>query len=163
VIEVKSDVRDRQFIYDGKQFTVFAPELGYYATVPAPPTIHETLDRIYAKFGLSLPLEDLFRWGDATDVGNDILDSGFAAGPSTIDGVVTDHYVFREGKIDWQIWIQRGETPLPRKIVITDRTDPAAPSYSARLSWNLSPTFAADEFAFKPGKEAKSIRLSLVQ
>ena len=79
-----SDVKDRTFIYDGKAFTVYAPELGYYATVAAPPTIHETLDKLYSRFGLALPLEDLFRWGDATDTGDDVLDSAFKVGPSTI-------------------------------------------------------------------------------
>jgi hypothetical protein len=163
VIDVKTDVKDRTFIYDGKHFTVYAPELGYYATVAAPPTIRETLDRLYAKFGLALPLEDLFRWGDATDVGDEVLDSGFRVGPSTIDGVATDHYAFREGDIDWQIWIQRGEQPLPRKVVIIDRSDPAAPAYTAVLDWNLSPTFAADTFAFKPATGAKPVRLTLAQ
>ena len=163
VIDVRSDAKNRRFIYDGKEFTVFAPELGFYATVAAPPTVHETLDALYKKFGLALPLEDLFRWGDASDVGDELLDSAFYAGPSTIEGVATDHYVVREGKVDWQIWIQKGEQPLPRKLVITDRSDPAAPTYSALIDWNLSPTFAADEFAFRPAKDAKSVRLTLAQ
>jgi hypothetical protein len=163
VIDVKSDVKNRTFFYDGKQFTVYAPELGYYATVAAPPTIRETLDKIYVKFGLTLPLEDLFRWGDATDTGDEILDTGFRVGPSMIEGVATDHYAFREGDIDWQIWIQRGEQPLPRKVVIIDRSDPAAPAYTALLDWNLSPTFAADTFAFRPATGAKSVRLTLAQ
>lgn len=163
VIDVKSDVKNRTFFYDGKQFTVYAPELGFYATVAAPPTIRETLDKLYTRFGLALPLEDLLRWGDATDTGDEVLDSGFRVGPSTIDGVATDHYAFREGDIDWQIWIQRGSQPLPRKVVIIDRSDPAAPAYTALLEWNLSPTFAADEFAFKPATGAKSVRLTLAQ
>jgi hypothetical protein len=163
VIDVKSDVKNRTFVYDGKQFTVYAPELGYYATVAAPATIRETLDKLYTKFGLALPLEDLFRWGDATDTGDEILDSGFRVGPSTIEGVATDHYAFREGDIDWQIWIQQGAQPLPRKVVIIDRSDPAAPAYTAVLDWNLSPTFAADTFAFKPATGAKSVRLTSAQ
>lgn len=163
VIDVKSDVKNRTFFYDGKQFTVYAPELGYYATVAAPPTVHETLATLYSRFGLALPLEDLFRWGDATDTGDDVLDSGFLIGPSAIDGVATDHYAFRQGDIDWQIWIQRGDQPLPRKLVIVDRSDPASPTYSALLDWNLTPTFAADEFTFRPAKDAKSVRLTLAQ
>ena len=163
VIDVRSDVKSRTFFYDGKEFTVYAPELGFYATVAAPPTIRETLDKLYTKFGRALPLEDLFRWGDATDTGDDVLDSGFRVGPSTIEGVATDHYAFREGDIDWQIWIQQGAQPLPRKVVIIDRSDPAAPAYTAILDWNLSPTFAADAFAFKPATGAKSVRLTLAQ
>jgi len=163
VIDVRSDVKNRTFVYDGKQFTVYAPELGYYATVSAPPTIRETLDKIYTKFGLALPLEDLFRWGDATDTGDEVLDAGFRVGPSTIEGVATDHYAFREGHIDWQIWIQQGPQPLPRKVVIIDRADPAAPAYTAVLDWTLSPTFAADTFAFRPTTGAKPVRLTLAQ
>ena len=61
VIDYSSDVKARRFIYDGKTFTVYSPKLGFYASVPAPGTNKEVLDAIYNKFGISLPLEDLFR------------------------------------------------------------------------------------------------------
>jgi len=34
--------------------------VNYYATVPAPPTIAELVDRLEKKFGIDLPLVDLF-------------------------------------------------------------------------------------------------------
>ena len=37
--------------------------------------------------------------------------------PATIDGVATDHYAFREADVDWEVWIQKGDQPLPRKLV----------------------------------------------
>ena len=161
VIQVDSDVKSRTFVYDGKQFTVYAPKLGYYATAPAPATIRLTLDLIRQKFGITLPLEDLFRWNDpASRAGREPVTSGFDVGPANIDGVETEQYAFREGDIDWQVWIQQGEQPLPRKVVIVDRTDPANPGYSARLSWTLNPPLTADDFVFKPDKDAKPIRLS---
>src|SRR5678816_1941116 len=67
VIDYNSDIKNRRFIYDGKTFTVYSPKLGYYASVPAPGTNKEVLDTIYNKFGISLPLEDLFRWDDGDD------------------------------------------------------------------------------------------------
>jgi len=36
--------------------------VNYYATVPAPPTIAELVDRLEKKFGIDLPLVDLFYW-----------------------------------------------------------------------------------------------------
>src|SRR5438309_5216636 len=33
VIDYVSDLKNRRFIYDGKNFTVYSPQLGYYATV----------------------------------------------------------------------------------------------------------------------------------
>jgi hypothetical protein len=161
VIEVVSDLKQRTFYYDGKTFTLVAPKLGYYATAPAPPTIRATLDRIRDRFGISLPLEDLFRWNDpANRSGREPVTSGYKVGTATIDGVETDQYAFREGKIDWQVWIQQGDQPLPRKLVIVDRTDPANPGYTARLSWTLNPPLTAADFAFTPGPNLKPIQFT---
>jgi hypothetical protein len=162
VIDVDSNMKTRRFIYDGKQFTVFAPKVGYFATISAPPTIRETLELLWTKFGLALPLEDLFRWSDPGGARDDTLKSGFRVGSAVLDGVETDQYAFREPGLDWQIWIQKGDQPIPRKLVIVDRTDPAGPTYTARLTWDLSPTLGPDTFAFQPGKDAKSIHISAI-
>ena len=44
-----SDRNERTFIYDGKTFTMFAQRAGYYATVPAPPTLRELDDALSEK------------------------------------------------------------------------------------------------------------------
>ena len=159
VIDVDSDLKKRRFIYDGKKFTVVAPKLDYYAQVSEPPTIRETLQAISDRFGISLPLQDLFRWNDPASARSDRLDSAFKVGTATIDGVETDQYAFREGDVDWQIWIREGSEPLPLKVVIVDRTDPANPAYTARLNWNVSPTLTPADFTFQPDKDAKQIKL----
>ena len=48
---------------------------------------------------------------------------------------------FRQGKIDWQIWITAGNKPLPRKIVITNRGDEARPQSVSLIDWDLKPAF----------------------
>lgn len=158
VITMKSDIKNRTFIYDGKTFTLYAPELKYYATVAAPPTILATLDKLYDTFGISLPLEDLFHWNSGENREAKLI-SGFKVGPATIDGVETDHYAFREKGMDWQIWIQRGDKPLPRKLVIIDRTDETAPTYVARLSWVENPRLTPQDFAFAPASDAQPIKM----
>ena len=159
-IKVESDGKKRQFFYDGKKFTVYAPALGYYATADAPPTIRQTLDTLHDKFGIQLPLEDLFRWNDATDNPAENLTSGYYVGTASINGIETDQYAFRQPKVDWQIWISKTGRPLPLKVVIVDKTDPANPAYTARLTWKTTPTISAADFSFRPTKGAKLIRLS---
>jgi hypothetical protein len=40
--------------------------------------------------------------------------------------------------IDWQIWIEDGKQLVPRKIVITYKTMPGSPQFTAVLSeWDL--------------------------
>jgi hypothetical protein len=162
-IDVTSDVMDRRYFFDGKEFTIYSPKLGFYATTAAPATIRETLDVIREKRGITLPIEDLFRWSDPQDKRAAKLTSGFSVGTAMIDGAATDHYAFREGMHDWEIWIQQGSKPLPRKLVIVDRSDPAYPTYEARLTWNVNTTLAASEFTFKPGPGAKAIKMASLE
>jgi hypothetical protein len=163
VIDLTTDSMKRRFYFDGKNFTVFAPELGYYASAPAPATIRETLDLIYDKFGISLPLDDLFRWSDPDQARSEDLISGFLVGAATIDGTATDHYAFHEADHDWEVWIQKGDKPLPRKLAIVDRKDPDRLGYSARLTWNENPTITATAFTFVPPADAKQIRLAILE
>jgi len=161
VIDYNSDIKSRRFIYDGKTFTVYSPKLGYYSSVAAPPTNREVLDTIYNKFGIQLPLEDLFRWGDGQNADRiQALKSAYEVGSATIDGVSTDHFAFREADVDWEVWIQKGDQPWPRKLVIVDRTDPARPTFTARLNWQLNPTFTDADFAFVPDANAKKIQMA---
>lgn len=161
VIDVQSDDWNRRYVYDGSQFTLYAPKAGYYARMPAPPTIAATVTAVETKLGISLPLDDLFRWASPDGNRADTLDSAFLVGDATIDGVATKHYAFREGQIDWQVWIQQGAQPLPLKLVITDRRDPTDPAYIARLNWTLNPPLSDADFAFQPGKDAKQVRFVL--
>ena len=41
VIDYESDIKSRRFIYDGKNFTVYSPKLGFYSSVAAPATNRE--------------------------------------------------------------------------------------------------------------------------
>jgi hypothetical protein len=158
LVSMASDRKVRSIYYDGKSLTVYAPRQHFYATVAAPPTIKETLKAAYDKYGVELPLEDLFRWGTPEDKHNDIK-AGTVIGYAKIDGKDTDQYAFRQGDIDWQIWIQRGDKPLPVKAVLTTKSDPTAPEFSSVMRWNTGANFSDAVFAFKPPADAKPIAI----
>lgn len=160
VIDFASDQKNRRFLYDGKNFTVFAPTLGYYATVDAPSTIRATLDKVYDQLGIKLPLEDLFLWADPSVDRAASLTSGYYVGSATLEGISTKHYAFRQENLDWEIWIQQGEQPLPRKVVIVDRTDPAMPTFIARLQWKVNPPLTDSDFAFVPDKDDLQVEIA---
>jgi hypothetical protein len=151
LISVTSDRQDRDYVYDGKTFTMLAKRLNYYATVAAPPTIAQLADALDDQYGLNLPLEDLFRWGGPQSK-DDAITSALFIGPSAIDGVTCGHYAFRQDGLDWQVWIQMGDYPLPRKLVLTTKTDEARPQYVATFTWNLAPSFNDEAFTFVPPK-----------
>ena len=162
VVEMTTDKKSRRFIYDGKSFTVFAPKVGYFATVSAPPTIDEAVGAIYDEYGIVLPLADIFYWGtDAEPI--DTVTSARHVGTETISGVKTDHYAFAGDAVGWDIWIQQGDTPLPRKMIITTLDDPLKPTYSASLYWMTQLAFAPETFTFSPTADAKPIEMASVE
>src|SRR5690349_7149136 len=122
--DITNDRQRRLFFFDGKRFTLYAPRPNFYATIDAPPTIEKLADVLEDKYDLELPLVDLFRWGTPeANVGSITL--AVDLGPSVINGVTCQQYAFRQEGVDWQLWIQRGEQPLPCRIVITTLTDDA--------------------------------------
>ena len=154
--DVSSARMQRQFFYDGKRLTLYGARVKYYATVPTPPTIQETVRVAEQKYGLVFPLADLFHWGTDEARSGDIT-GAIVVGPSRIGGVECDQYAFREEAVDWQIWIEKGKTPLPRKLVITTRQEEGQPQYVAVLRWDLAPKLDDQTFMFVPPKDARRI------
>jgi hypothetical protein len=159
-VEINGDGGHRFLFFDGKNFTIFGQILNYYATVPAPPTLAKLADDLNDKYGIELPLFDLFEWG-TNDVNIKKIKGAVDIGPSAVDGVTCEQYAFRQAGVDWQIWIQLGEFPLPRKLVIRTLTDDAKPEHIEKLTWNLAPSFSDDAFTFDPPPGA--VRITIAQ
>ena len=159
--EVASHRMQRLYLYDGKNFTLFAKRANFYATEPAPPTVGKLDDMLSEKYGFSVPLADLFRWG-----GSSWSPEGITAatdfGPDVVGGTTCGHFAFRQADIDWQIWIQKGDFPLPRRLVITTTTDEARPQHTAVYTWNLAPSFNDAAFTFDPPAGAGKVVLAAV-
>lgn len=157
--EVSNDRFDRMFFYDGRTFTLYGRRLNLFATIPAPPTIGKLADQLDSEHGLTVPLVDLFRWG-SDGWNTDGITGALDLGPASVAGTTCEQYAFRTDDVDWQIWIQKGEFPLPRKLVITTRTDEARPQHTAVFTWDLAPSFSADAFAFEPPEGAGRVVLA---
>jgi len=155
---MRSARSQRELVYDGKTVTLYAPAQKYYSTVEYTDTIGKLIDRLQERYGVELPLSDLFLWGTPL-APLDKIESAMNAGQDFIGDELCDHYAFRQGKADWQIWIAAGSKPLPRKLVITSRTDEARPQSVHMIDWNLKPTFKDTVFKFAPPKGASKIEI----
>jgi hypothetical protein len=157
--ELNGDDQQRLYVYDGSTFSIFAQRLGYYAMAPAPGTIGQLIDVLQDKYGIEMPLADLFYWG-TEDAKIREITIAKDLGPTQVEGTTVQQYAFRQNGLDWQIWIQNGENPLPRKLVLTTTTDDSRPQYSAVMTWNLAPSFNDAAFVFNPPDGAKKIILA---
>ena len=158
----EADTRTREMYYNGGTFTIFAPRLGYYASFDAPPTIGQTLDVARTKYGIEVPLADLFTWGTDQTIRARVQEAMVIL-PETIGDRQCVHYAFRQENVDWQLWLEEGAEPLPCKIVITSKDDPAMPQYTSVLHWDLSEPVPADSLAFNPPADAHRITIAEVE
>jgi hypothetical protein len=155
-VDVDGELHSRLFLYDGQSFTLYARRVGYYATVKAPATIADLADALDKKYDIQIPLVDLFLWGGPHAVTNEIT-AATDIGEGEIGGVTCEHYAYRQPGLDWQVWIQLGSHPLPRKLVLTTTTDEAHPQHTSVLTWNLAPSYNDETFQFDPPPDAHKI------
>jgi hypothetical protein len=155
---MKSARNERQLVYDGKTLSLYTPAQKYYGALEFNGTLGALIDLLEEKYGMQIPLDDLFRFGTPEAV-LDKFESAMNAGQDFIGGDLCDHYAFRRGKIDWQIWITTGSKPLPRKLVITNRADEARPQSVQMLDWNLKPTFKDAVFKVTQPKGSSKIEI----
>jgi hypothetical protein len=146
---MRSPRSQRVLYFDGSNATLYTPALKVYSTVEVNDTLAGLVERLESRFGIEVPLSDLFVWGTPA-APLDKIDSAMNAGQDFIGDELCDHYAFRQGQVDWQIWISTGPKPLPRKVVITNRADEARPQSVSMISWNLNPGFNDAVFRFVP-------------
>lgn len=155
-MDVSSPQRHRQYYYDGKRLTLYSPDDHYYAGFDTPATIGKALDAAEDKYGVTLPLSDLFRWGTDTQPG-DGIEGAIVVGPGEVNGVSCSHYAYHQAEVDWQLCIGDGEQPLPLKLIITTTSIAEQPQYVARMHWDLTTAIPADSFRFTPPPGAMKI------
>jgi len=155
-VKMSSARSQRELFYDGKLVTLFTPAQKYYTSVPFAGSIGDLATTLQAKYGVELPLADLFVLGTPA-APLDKLDSAMNAGQDFVGSDLCDHYALRQGNFDWQIWITVGSKPLPRKLVITNRGDEARPQSVSLIDWDMKTVLASSAYTFKPPKGAKAI------
>jgi hypothetical protein len=155
--DASGDALNRSFWYDGKTLSIHEKEQNTYATLPVPPTIDGTLDAIFERTGMVIPLAD-FVYEDVYARLMESVQRGVYLGIHRAGDVACHHLSFEQESIDWQLWIDAGEKPLPRKLVIAYKTEDEVPQYTVTIEkWNLNAELPEDLFQFEPPEGAERI------
>jgi hypothetical protein len=154
---ITGDERDRVFVYDGKTAIRADLDKGVYAVLDAPPTVDGLLTLLAEKYGMVAPLSDFLVSDPCAALLNNVQ-VGDDLGEHLAAGKACEHLAFTQKDVDWQLWIENGKLPLPRKLVINDKEKMGWPQYSASLTqFDLHPKLPAGLFTFKPAKDARQI------
>ncbi len=110
---------------------------GTYSRSPAPGTLDELFVFVEQKLGFSPPLAD-FLVSDIYDTQAKDLLSAVYLGEKVINNRKLDHISFESQGADWQIWLDTGASPLPRRVQMEFLGAQAPVQYSIQfLEWNL--------------------------
>ena len=136
--KVRDDGDIHRLWYDGKQVSILKVADNAYAQFQAPDTIDGMLDMLENLIRDPHPMADLLY----SDLSHLLIqpESAVNVGPSSVAGFPCSHLAFRNSELDWQIWVERSDTPFIRKVVVTYRNEPGIPQYISYLYlWNIQP------------------------
>jgi hypothetical protein len=150
---------DVELVYDGKTVSLYGNNAKAYVQADAPGTIDDLVAALQARTGGAIAGTDLLTSNSFDQLMSDVVDAQHV-GQGVVDGVECEHLAFRGHDTDWQIWIQTGAQPIPRKYVITSKTLAGAPQYTLRIrDWKTDPIADAQAFTFKPPEGATKVSL----
>ncbi|WP_201835476.1 DUF2092 domain-containing protein [Microvirga zambiensis] len=154
---------DVELISDGATVTIFDRGGNRFAQVTSTETLDQVVDRLRTDASLELPGADLLLSKPYDELIAGVLEAKHI-GRGVVEGVECEHLAFRNLDTDWQIWVEVGDRPVPRKYVITSKAVGGAPQYSLRLrDWKTGVSPASDAFAFKPPDGSSGVSISLLK
>ncbi|WP_322008900.1 DUF2092 domain-containing protein [Paraburkholderia sp. J12] len=156
--EIAGNGNVRGIVYDGHYFTVFNQKKGYYSRNDAPPTLDDLTRELANTWHIELPLADLFYWGYGKE-DNLALTSARVLGVEKIGARWCTHYAYQQPGLDWELWIEQGDRPLPCRTIMTDTTQTTRPRHDVTYHWKLGVVFPASTFAFHPEAGEKAIEM----
>jgi hypothetical protein len=150
---------DVELVFDGKTATILGKHLNTYAQIESQGSIDQLINRLNSGT-VTLPGGDLLLANVFDELMMNVSEAKHI-GQGVIDGIECEHLAFRNADTDWQIWIEIGPNPAPRKYVITDKSVTGAPQYTLRIKdWKTNVPVAADAYAFKAPQGAKKVDLA---
>jgi hypothetical protein len=157
-VNAEGDLVNKQFFFDGKTITLYDKDHNVYGVLEVPPNIESALDKANKEFGVRVALTDLASPNLCEHISKRIKHSLYV-GLSKVRGVPCHHLAFDGDEAQVQIWIDAGDQPLPRKVVLTHKKLPGSPQWTAYLTdWNFSPQLPDALFAFTPPQGAEKIK-----
>ncbi|MBP1750733.1 MAG: putative rane protein [Deltaproteobacteria bacterium] len=148
---------DVALFFDGKTVSVYGKHINSYAQFDSPGTIDQLIEALRQGYGVALPGADLLLSNSYETLMADVKEARYI-GRGVIDGRECEHLAFRNFDTDWQLWVEVGKSPIPRKLVITSKTLNNAPQYTLRVkSWKTGIEPMQNAFAFTPPAKAKKL------
>ena len=144
----REDIGGYKLWYDAGKATLLEVPINDYSLATLPSTVDQALNKLKDEYQFTPALSE-FMYIDINKLMTADVISGAYFGISKVMGTNCHHLVFVQKDIDWQIWIEDGKRPVPRKLVITYKNVAESPQFIALIKdWVTDKPIT--NFAFKP-------------
>lgn len=155
----RGDEWNKEYAFDGKAITIIDRNKNVYSVAEMPDTIDAMFDALAEKYGLSFPTCDLLYSDPYALLSADVV-IGRYVGLHQVGETKCHHLAFSQDAVDWQIWIEDGDQPWPRKLVVTYKTAPMLPQDVILFrDWKAGAQLGDKDFAVSLPPDATKIEL----
>src|SRR5206468_8968017 len=150
-----------KILFDDKNAVIYSGAEKKYAIVPVPRrNLQAMMAEIVGRLGVDFPIADFL-----TEAPNKAFLTGVTSGrvvnTVTIDGSPYLHlFFFQPPGIDLELWLEKSEQALPRRLIVTYRDLPGQPNFIAEFSdWDFNVHPSDADFTFQPPPDAVQVQL----
>ncbi len=139
---------DVELFFDGKTVSVHGKSANAYTSFAATGNVDQLIHALRSGHGIALPGADLLLSNSFDVLVADVTEAKYM-GRGVIGGIECEHLAFRNRDTDWQLWVEVGAKPVPRKMVITSKALAGAPQYTLQItSWKTGVEPSPASFTF---------------
>jgi hypothetical protein len=144
-------------LFDGKDVTLFNAGENVFARLGRPGSVDDILHYIVSDLQTRIPLSVLLVTTLPQELQKRVTEVA-VVDEVTFGGQPTVHLAARSEDVDFQVWIARGDQPVPVRVVLTYKHAAGQPQFSAMFhDWNFHPKADPASFAFVPPAGAESV------
>lgn len=153
----KSGSKTNEIYLEKGALTIYSGEGKFFSRVQVPEPLDVGLMFALEELDVETPLLDLLIVNSLDKLMTPGIEVVYVTGDSTIRGVDCHHILLSGPLVDLQIWVEKGENPLPRRTLMTYRYGEGLPRHEVFLNWTAVDGFNQSEFKFVPPDGATEI------
>ena len=150
-------IETRELIFHQEMLTVFDSEKGFYAQASIPSGVDAALEFALEELDIEAPLMDFILRDQLTQLINSQETVIYLTDKARVAGVDCHHIAIRGPETDVQVWVEEGDKPLPRKVMLTSKWAGGSPRFIANLAWLTEPELDPGIFEFKAPEGSTNI------
>jgi hypothetical protein len=146
--------------YDGRRLTLAMHGERVFAQARMPETLDRAHDSATERYGVSLVGADLLYSRPDRALLSGSATGGYV-GVEQVDGRACDHVAFKDSGVEWELWIEQGDNPLPRRMRVRYTGGKPRQADVRFVEWVAKPD--APDQLFRPSLPADYEGIAMIQ